>query len=1032
MMGVVVTASAASVTVVATVSHAVSPKTAPLTTPWTAAATANIANPLPEYPRPQMTRGEWQSLNGEWQFGNASAGQAPPVNQTLAERINVPYPVESALSGIKRRQDRMWYRRVFTVPASWNGRHTLLNFGAVDQQATVWVNGTQVGSHTGGYDAFQFDITSNLRSGSNEIIVGVYDPTDSGSGAHGKQRNNPGGITYTATSGIWQTVWLEPANAARISSLEMTPDVPGQALNVVVRGAGTSGQGVQITAREPNGGPVVGTATGSVGPPIRVPVPNAHLWTPDDPYLYDITVALTGTGGGDSVGGYFGMRSIGLKTIDGVSRIVLNGNFVFQSGMLDQGFWPDGIYTAPTDDALRFDIQQQKSWGFNMIRKHIKVEPQRWFYWADKLGMLVWQDMPSMNSASSASVRTQWLNEFHSIVIQHLNSPSVIMWVDQNEGWGQFDPAGVANTVKGWDPSRLVNNMSGINCCGSHDGGNGDLADYHTYPGPDSAPAGGQRANVLGEYGGLGLIVSGHEYQPGRGFGHEMQPDGTALTNRFVGMAKSLGALMVHRGLNAAVYTQPTDVEDEANGFMTYDRQVVKVNSAAVRAANQQLIGASQELGRLRVSLPTNSTVSLRATTAGSTNLSIRHQGGAAVASPIDAGSSDLEKQDATFTVRPGLENGSCVSFESYNYPGEWLRQLKGRVIRAASDGSSVFAGDATFCPVAGNSGSGVSFASWSQPGKFLRLYNGTVWISTNGGGKSQAAQDTAANYVTDTTWTVGAPWASGVATARASATGPVRSGLAGKCLDARAGNSANGTPVQSYDCNGSAAQQWTSYTDGSLRILGKCLDATGAGTANGTAVTLWDCHGGSNQQWQPHDGAYRNPISGRCLDIPGANTANGVQVALWNCNFGNQQTWSTPGFVATATRSGAIRSGMGNYCLDVAGGNNANGTPVVLWGCSGGSNQTWTAYTDGSLRALGKCLQPVGGGTASGTPLEISDCGGSQGQRWLPTDGDSYLNPVSGLCIDSPAGATDNGTRPALFGCWGHASNQQWTQPGG
>lgn len=251
MVGVVVTASAVSATAVALPGQAVPPKAAPLTAPWTAAANANIANPLPEYPRPQMTRGDWQSLNGEWQLGDASAGQAPPVNQTLAERINVPYPIESALSGINRHQDRMWYRRTFTVPASWNGRHTLLNFGAVDQQATVWVNGTQVGSHTGGYDAFQFDITSALRSGSNEIIVGVHDPTDSGSGAHGKQRNNPGGIAYTATSGIWQTVWLEPANAARISSLEMTPDVPGQALNVVVRGADTSGQGVRITAREP-------------------------------------------------------------------------------------------------------------------------------------------------------------------------------------------------------------------------------------------------------------------------------------------------------------------------------------------------------------------------------------------------------------------------------------------------------------------------------------------------------------------------------------------------------------------------------------------------------------------------------------------------------------------------------------------------------------------------------------------------------------------------------------------------------------
>jgi hypothetical protein len=644
--------------------------------------------------------------------------------------------------------------------------------------------------------------------------------------------------------------------------------------------------------------------------------------------------------------------------------------------------------------------------------------------------MLVWQDMPAMANTPNAAAQSQWLTEFHSMVTQHVSSPSVVMWVDQNEGWGAFDPAGVATTVKGWDPSRLVDNMSGINCCGSPDGGNGDVADYHTYPGPDSAPAGGQRANVLGEYGGLALIVPGHEYTP-NGFGHEEQPDGTALTNRFVGMTKSLIDLMANRGLNAAVYTQPTDVEREANGFMTYDRQVVKVDSAAVRAANQGLVAASQRVGGVRVALPVNGTISIRAASAGSTDRYIRHQGGVGVASVITTGSSDLDKQDATFTVRPGLENGSCVSFESYNYPGSYLRQLNGRVSRAASDGTSVFAGDATFCPVVGNSGSGVSFASWSQNGKFLRLYNGGVWVSTDGGGKSQAAQDTASNWMADTTWNVAAPWAAGVATAPAVATGAVKSGMAGKCLDVRGGSGASGTPVQSYDCNGSAGQQWTSYTDGSLRILGKCLDATGAGTTNGTLVALWDCHGGSNQQWQPYNAAYRNPISGRCLDIPGGSSANGIQVALWDCNYGIHQVWSTPGFVATATRSGPIRSGMGSYCLDVAGGNSANGTPVVLWGCSGGSNQTWTAYTDNSLRALGKCLQTVGGGTVSGTELEISDCGGAQSQRWLPTSSGGYLNPVSGRCIDSPAGSTANGTRPALFDCWTDAANQRWTQPG-
>jgi hypothetical protein len=1027
LVGVAVTAAAVSVLAAPAPSEAVAPKQAPMTTPWTTTAVANIGNPLPEYPRPQMTRADWQSLNGEWQFANASAGQAPPVNQTLAERINVPYPIESALSGIQRHQDRMWYRRTFTVPTAWNGRHTLLNFGAVDQQATVYINGIQVGSHVGGYDGFQFDITANLHSGSNEIIVGVYDPTDTGSGASGKQRLQPGGISYTATSGIWQTVWLEPANAAHITRLDMTPDVAGQALNVVVRGAGISGQAVQVTATQPDGA-AVATATGSIDATIRVPIANPHLWSPDDPYLYNISVALTGTGGGDSVGGYFGMRSIGLKNIDGVTRIVLNGNFVFENGMLDQGFWPDGIYTAPTDDALKSDIQQQKNWGFNMIRKHIKVEPQRWYYWADKLGMLVWQDMPAMVNAPNAAAQTQWLTEYHNLVNQHLSSPSIVMWIDQNEGWGTFDPAGVANTVKGWDPSRLVDNMSGVNCCGSPDGGNGDVWDYHTYTGPDSPPPTGARANVLGEYGGLGLIVSGHEYQVGHGFGYEMEPDSATLTNRFLGMQKSLNALMTYKGLNAAVYTEPYDVETESNGFMTYDRQVVKVDANAVRAANQQLIAASKNLGAQRVSLPINASVSIQST--GSPDRYIRHQGGVAVTSSINGASSDLDKQDATFTIRPGLAHGSCVSFESRNYPGSFLRQNNGQVIRAVSDGTSAFAGDATFCPIPGNSGSGTSFLAWRQPSKFLRLYNGAVWVGQDGAGNNPAGQDTTGNFMQDTSWNIVAPWTSGNATATVVATGNVRSGLAGKCLDVPAANNSNGTPATLYDCNTTGAQQWSAYTDGSLRALGKCLDVYGAGTANSTKVQIWDCNGGSNQQWQPYDGAYRNPVSDRCLDVPNATTTNGTALALWDCNGGAHQAWTTPGFTATQTSAGPIRSAVAGKCIDVQAGNSASGTPVQLYDCNGTAAQQWAAYTDHSLRALGKCLQSVGAQTAGGTKLQITDCSGTQAQQWVQTNG-SYQNTASSRCIDDPGGTANNGTQLQIYDCNGSPA-QKWSQPGG
>ncbi|MEU3294361.1 ricin-type beta-trefoil lectin domain protein [Streptomyces longwoodensis] len=1001
---------------------AVAPKPAPMTTPWTMAATANIANPLPEYPRPQMTRTDWQSLNGEWEFGNASAGQAPPVGQTLAERVNVPYPVQSALSGLQRRQDRMWYRRTFTVPASWSGRHTLLNFGAVDQQTTVYVNGTRVGAHTGGYDAFSFDITSALRSGSNEVIVGVYDPTDAGSGAVGKQRNSPGGIMYTASSGIWQTVWLEPVAPAHITRLDMTPDVSGGALDVVVRAVGIGDQTVQVTASLPNGGAVVGTATGGLDGTIRVPVPNAHLWSPDDPFLYDIKVALTGSGGGDSVGGYFGMRSIGVKKVDGVVRILFNGSFLFQNGMLDQGFWPDGIYTAPTDDALKSDIQQQKNWGFNLIRKHIKVEPQRWYYWADKLGMLVWQDMPAMADIPDTAAATQWETELHAMIDQHLSAPSIVMWVDQNEGWGYYDPAGVATRVKGWDPSRLVENMSGVNCC-AQDGGNGDVLDYHTYPGPDS-PAPNSRANVLGEYGGLGLIVPGHEYRSGHGFAYEMQPTSAALTNRFLGQSKALKNLMVTRGLNAAVYTEPTDVEDESNGFMTYDRQVVKVDVGAVRAANRELITASKNLGGQRVTLTPNSAVSFQVGAA--TDRYLRHQGGAAVTSAI---SSDLDKQDATFTVRPGLANSACYSFQSYNYPGDYLHQSGSRVEKAPNDGTSTFAGDATFCVAQGNTGSGGSLLSWSQPGKFLRNSAGQVWISKEGGGINPAAQDNPSGYLADTTWNITAPLASGTPKLVAGPTGAVKSGLASKCLDVSGANRANGTAVTLYDCNGTSAQTWTAYSDGSLRALGKCLDASKGGTTDGTLLQLWDCNGGTNQQWQPYDGAYRNPVSDRCLDDPAATTANGTQLQLHTCNGTIAQVWSLPGVTPAPGATGAIRSAIAGKCVDVTGGSTANGTPVELWDCNGGTNQNWSAYTDRTVRALGKCMEAAGSGTGNNTRIQLSDCTGAANQQWVAHNG-GYRNPVSGRCLDDPGSTSANGAVLGLWDCNGSAG-QHWSQPG-
>jgi hypothetical protein len=723
------------------------PKTPPLNTPWT--SQVSTTNPLPDYPRPQLTRPDWQSLNGQWQFAGTGSLSSPPFGQNLAETVLVPYPIESALSGIMRHENTMWYRRTFTVPSGWAGRRVQLNFGAVTWQATAWVNGRNVGTHSGGYDSFSFDITSALTSGSNEVIVGVYSPVDAAGIPLGKQRLNPSGIFYTAASGIWQSVWLEPTNAAHITRLDTTSDVPGGALNLVVQGAGIAGQGVQAVVSI--GGQTVATATGTVGASIHIAIPNARLWSPDDPFLYDLRVSLTGTGGGDAVGGYFGLRSISKALVNGSLRPVLNGQFVFQIGTLDQGYWPDGIYTAPTDDALRFDLQQQKNLGFNTVRKHIKVEPARWYYWADRLGLLVWQDMPAMKTGftPSTSDRATFESELHRVVDQLRGITSIVQWVPFNEGWGEYDAARIADLVKSWDPTRLVDANSGSNCCGS-DPGNGDTIDDHIYVGPGltNTPT-ATRVAQLGEFGGLGLVVAGHEWQVGAGFGYEMVPDSATLTKRYVEVTDALQGLVYSRGLSASIYTEPTDVENERNGLYTYDRQVLKVDAAQVRAANLAVQAAADGL-RL------NTLVSLGATTACCTGRYLRHSNSLGVTSPVTAASDDVAKQDATFWLRSGLGDASCYSFESRDFPGSYLRHANYRIRRDANDGSALFAQDATFCVRAGHTVNGVSFESKNLPGRFLRHINAEVYIATNGGPN---AWDSTASWADDTTWQVAAPW---------------------------------------------------------------------------------------------------------------------------------------------------------------------------------------------------------------------------------------------------------------------------------
>ncbi|MEU6062517.1 AbfB domain-containing protein [Streptomyces sp. NPDC047097] len=736
-----------------------SPKPSPMTTPWT--DQVPIGNPLPEYPRPQLTRSDWLNLNGIWDF--AVTGRDAGQPGAFPEQIRVPFPVESALSGIKRRvtqNDRLWYKRSVTVPPDWSGRRVRLHFGASDWRTTVWVNGRQAGAvHDGGFDAFSYDITPLLTSGSHTLVVSVWDPTETGGQAVGKQRirgvdpQPGGGIFYTASSGIWQTVWLEPTAPAHIGRLDLVPDLANSTLRVTVRGDGT-GSGHQARVAVSAGGAPVGQATGPVGAEFAVPVPNPRLWTPEDPFLYDVRVELLSGGQAvDTVGSYAGMRSISVGRVNGVQRILLNGRFVFQSGTLDQGYWPDGLYTAPSDAALRFDLQKHKDMGFNMVRKHIKVEPQRWFHHADRLGLLVWQDMPSMDLRTpDGPARVQWEAEYDRIIDQHRSSPSLVMWVDQNEGWGQYDQARIANEVKAYDPSRLVDNMSGVNCCGSVDGGNGDVIDHHVYVGPGVTDPTATRAAVLGEFGGLGIRVPGHEWYPGGGFSYENQASLAALDNRFVGLIDGIRRTRMPLGLSASVHTEITDVENEVNGLLTYDRQVVKTDEARVRNANRALIDASRTAPSV-AALPTGNR-SLRVTTPGHTDRYARHRDGLGFTEVVNGAGSALLKNDATWRIVPGLADDRCYSFESRNYPGEYLRHREFRV-RREGGGDALFRADATWCAVAAPGG--VRLASYNFPDQLLRHHDAQLWLATPGGPRPY---DDPALFTEDTTWAIENPWA--------------------------------------------------------------------------------------------------------------------------------------------------------------------------------------------------------------------------------------------------------------------------------
>ena len=566
------------------------PVPTPLKTRWATEVTPDAVHP--EYPRPQFVREDWLNLNGNWNY--ALTGKHSREPKEFNGEILVPFPIESALSGVALRADerKLWYRRTFTVPDAWQGQRIILNFGAVDWEATVWVNDTEIGSHKGGYDSFSFDITDALTGGEQKLVVSVTDPSDTGTQPRGKQVRQPGGIWYTSTTGIWQTVWLEPVPDVSIANLKMTPDIDANVLSLELD-TSNEASNLSIKATVLDNGEIIKEETGDLGEALELRLFNAKRWSPDDPFLYDLEVSLLdGDRVVDTVSSYFGMRKISFeKDATGVNRLFLNNEPLFQLGLLDQGYWPDGLYTAPTDEALRYDIEVTKQLGFNMIRKHVKVEPARWYYWADKLGVLVWQDMPNGGDhvgngegeiERDAASAAQFEKELQAMVDERYNHPSVVMWVLFNEGWGQYDTARLTDWLKTYDPSRLVNSASGWN-----DMNVGDVRDIHSYPGPNAPQLYEDRASVLGEFGGLGLAIAGLTWQAEDNWGYQEYGDPLVLLEAYDKLIRRLRYLSIEEGLAAAVYTQTTDVEVEVNGLITYDRSLIKMNPAQVKWSNR-------------------------------------------------------------------------------------------------------------------------------------------------------------------------------------------------------------------------------------------------------------------------------------------------------------------------------------------------------------------------------------------------------------------------------------------------------------
>ncbi|MFV0390897.1 MAG: glycoside hydrolase family 2 protein [Paludibacteraceae bacterium] len=571
-----------------------------LKTKW--AETMDVNNVLPEYPRPIMERSDWKNLNGLWDYAILPVGQNEP--EKFDGKILVPFAVESSLSGVMKMLgsgNELWYKQSFTIPSNWKNKTILLHFGAVDWKTEVFLNDIKIGTHTGGYTPFNFNITPFLKSGTQKLVVKVWDGTDEGYQPRGKQVRNPEGIWYTPVSGIWQTVWLEPVSNKHITEVVTTPNIDTQKLKIDVATKNTNPADiVEVILKD--GNQVIASGKFANGQNLELGIPNMKLWSPENPFLYDMEVNLYEKGKlQDRVKSYTAMRKVSTKRDKhGIVRMQLNNNDYFQFGPLDQGWWPDGLYTAPTDEALLYDIKKTKDFGYNMIRKHVKVEPARWYTHCDREGILVWQDMPNGGHSphwqnrqyfngteiirtpeSEANYRKEW----KEIMDYLMPYPSIVVWVPFNEAWGQFKTVEIVEWTKKHDPQRLVNPASGGNHYRT-----GDMLDLHNYPGPDMYLYDAERANVLGEYGGIGLPLKDHLWQPDRNWGYVQFKNSKEVTDEYEKYAERLKSF-IKTGFSGAVYTQTTDVEGEVNGLMTYDRKVIKLEEERLKRINQEIIG---------------------------------------------------------------------------------------------------------------------------------------------------------------------------------------------------------------------------------------------------------------------------------------------------------------------------------------------------------------------------------------------------------------------------------------------------------